>query len=366
MFLLWGRRFRLPASLLFLALPAQAHDYLIVPGQRVGPIIATSTESTLRKEFGAAFTPATIRINPTTSAPGAEIYSSQAKQSIAVVWPRQEKGLWWPLLVIPCYRAAADCQWHTREGIRPGLSVAELERRNGKPFLLYPSPEARTWTYPYWNSGALAVQLGEDIDLAFDEPAHEFTNGPTYTESAARPLRIDRMLVYLLSAHRAAPPNGWTIVFGQRIGPIPMHAELAPLRETLGAAQVHRIVTQGDEGIGDLPGIDVFHGNVVMRPDSTSVCGGEYKGCRWHIAGGIPLGGTLAEFARLNGLPFTFNGCCFDLGGIITSWEGGKLAQSTTGRFVVSCPHTRSGDVELHSNDPDILKQRCTVSLLDF
>jgi len=86
-------------------------DWLIVPGERVGPVTARSTEASLRAAFGSAAVLATeIRIDKTTTAPGVEVYRGRAGESLAVVWPRKENGLWWPLLAIPCYRpAGAEC-----------------------------------------------------------------------------------------------------------------------------------------------------------------------------------------------------------------------------------------------------------------
>jgi len=84
-----------------------AHDWLIVPGERVGPITAASTEAGLRAAFGdAAVVQATIRIDNVTTAPSVEVYRDKPGESLAVVWPRREHGLWWPLLVIPCYGPA--------------------------------------------------------------------------------------------------------------------------------------------------------------------------------------------------------------------------------------------------------------------
>lgn len=52
--------------LLAAAFPAVAHDWLIVPGERVGPITARSTEAGLRVAFGcAAMVPAKIQIDTT-------------------------------------------------------------------------------------------------------------------------------------------------------------------------------------------------------------------------------------------------------------------------------------------------------------
>jgi hypothetical protein len=77
---------------------------------------------------------------------------------------------------------------------------------------------------------------------------------------------------------------------------------------------------------------------------------------------------------RLNGRPFLFNGCCCDVGGIIRSWEGGRMVRllgAVPAVFAVSCegdqPERLSGDsVTVRSDDPDIRRQKCAVNVVDF
>jgi hypothetical protein len=380
------------ALLLVAALPAFAHDWLIVPGERVGPITAHSSEASLRAAFGnAAILHAEIHLDKKTTVPGVEIYPGRPGESLAVVWPRKEDGLWWPLLVIPCYGSTGtECRWRTASGVRVGVSVADLEKLNEKPFLLYPSSDRQSWTEPWWNDGKLAQQLGEDIELYCEDPDFqkaigEFDVTQVYMQSnhtalTGRGLRIDQLLVFLLSGRRTAPANDWIIVPGERVGSIPIHAAAEPLRETFGPAQVHRVLADADEGIGNTPGISIFGGQkgreVLLRRDGNQICGGidGYKACEWHIAGGIPLTTTVEAMERLNGRPFLFNGCCCDVGGIVRSWEGGRLDKRLHRRLpvlAVYCegqqPERLSGDsVRIRSDDPDIRRQKCTVNVIDF
>jgi hypothetical protein len=326
---------------------------------------------------------ATIQIDKTTTAAGVEIYRDRPGESLAIVWPRRERGLWWPLLVIPCYGSTGmECKWQTAAGVRVGLSVAELEKLNGKPFLLFASDVQHVWTEPWWDEGTLAGQLGEDVELYFEDRDYPFYVNDGYQPSNKEPLtdrvrRIDRMFVFLLSARRT-PANDWTIVPGERIGPIPMRAAAEPLRETLGAAQVHRTFDQRDEGLGNIPGISIFGGQidreVVLNREETLICQSfvDDKKCRWHISGGIPFTSTLEELEKRNGRPFVFNGFGWDLGGFITSWVGGKLEKLLQGvRLFVDCkgpyPDRMNGDgVRLRSDDPDIRRLQCTTQVINF
>ena len=135
------------ALLLVAALPVFAHDWLIVPGERVGPLNANSTEASLRAAFGnAAILQAEIQIDKKTTVPGVEIYPGRPGESLAVVWPREEHGLWWPLLVIPCFGSrGTECRWRTASGVRAGTTVAELEKLNEKPFWIYSSTREPWW-----------------------------------------------------------------------------------------------------------------------------------------------------------------------------------------------------------------------------
>ncbi len=110
-----------------------------------------------------------------------------------------------------------------------------------------------------------------------------------------------------------------------------MGGSVEQLRETLGATNVHRSILQAEEGLGDFPGVVIFGGQPEAEVSRTldeeravSTCG-QRPPCRWRIAGGIPWSMTVAAAQNLNGRPFQFNGFAFDLGGIVTSWKGGRM-----------------------------------------
>jgi hypothetical protein len=205
-----------------------AHDWLIVPGKRVGPVTATSTEADLSAAFGiVAVKRAQVRINNKTTAPGLEIYRGKAGESLAVVWPRNNGGLRWPLLVIPCYaQTGVDCRWQTAESVRVGMGIAELEKLNEKPFLLYPDLYSMVWTDAWWSrrpgdsagdsEGKVAKRLGEDVELQFEIRVKPDNTDQGYFASNAEPLSgsgllVRSMFVWLLSTQRRIPKIDWTI-----------------------------------------------------------------------------------------------------------------------------------------------------------
>jgi len=313
--------------------------------------------------------------------PGVEIYRGRPNERLAVVFPRQEHGLWWPLVVIPCYGSAAvDCRWRTRSGVRPGSTISELEKINGRPFRLFPSYTQQVWTEPRWDKGALTRELGEDVELSIKGQDESFYNGPTYLASNEKPLNsgnrhITRMLVFLLSQRRVAPPNDWAI--RGRFWSMLTSCSVEQLRETLGTRNVRRTTVQGEEGIGDLPAVSIFSGQAnaevtrTLDQDGTVFTCLDRDPCRWHIPG-VPRRMTLAQAQKLNGRAFEFNGFEFDLGGIVTSWSGGRVPGILgKARFSVTCesgyPDRMRGDgVMLKSDDPGFASLKCTVSAISF
>ncbi|HLK63553.1 MAG TPA: hypothetical protein VKU19_08945 [Bryobacteraceae bacterium] len=369
------------ALLALAAIPLSAHDWAIVPGERVGPVTARSTEADVRAAFGAdAVVSGMISVGPGAVAPGVEIYRGRINESLAVVWPRKDGDLWWPLTVIPCYGTASpDCRWRTASGVRVGATLADIQAINGRPFRLAPSLPLHAWTEPRWQKGRLE-ELGDDIDLAFEGAGEQFYAGAIYVDTNHEPLqqgvrRLMRMSVYLLASGRTAPPNDWIV--GNRFWKTIVTAPLEPLRETFGPKMVRRSTEQADEGLGDEPAIVIFDGQAdaevrrrLGEDGSIFTCGGQ-KGCRWRLQGGLPWKMTLAKAVRRNGGPFVFNGFAFDLGGIITSWEGGRLKALLDGAMVaVDCegdlPRRMIGEVQLKSNDPELSKFKCSVSVLAF
>src|SRR5208283_4707227 len=112
---------------------------------------------------------------------------------------------------------------------------------------------------------------------------------------------------------------------------------------------------------------------VLLSAYGSVICGGSggYNKCGWHIAGGIPWTTTVEAMEKLNGRPFVFNGCCFDEGGLVRSWEGGSLDKLPLPRLAVFCdgekPDRLSGDsVRVRSDDPAIRRLACTVEVVDF
>jgi hypothetical protein len=111
---------------------AQKNDWLIVPGQRVGPITSATTRADLDNLFG--------KDNVRDGSPGANevpeaatvVFGSDSSAALAVTWERER-----PSTVHICFGTlTGPCRWRTASGIRIGLPLVELQKLNGKPFQL--------------------------------------------------------------------------------------------------------------------------------------------------------------------------------------------------------------------------------------
>lgn len=164
----------------------QINDMLIIPGERVGPITANTTEDEIKELL-----------------PGAEIkrmYSSMPPDGgyacVTVIYPETDKALeiFWSNEQSFDYSDVSDkingnlsseesqklCEslpsfknvdyvfpgpaWHTKEGINSGMSVEDLEKINGAPLTIDTSESCFGGGINEWNGGKADV---DNIRMAF-------------------------------------------------------------------------------------------------------------------------------------------------------------------------------------------------------
>lgn len=109
---------------------AQKNDWLIVPGQRVGPITAASTRADLDAIFGKE----NVQERNLDRNDGPEaatvVYSSDPSAALAITWDREH-----PAAIRVCFGTqTGPCRWRTSSGIHLGISIRELNALNGKSF----------------------------------------------------------------------------------------------------------------------------------------------------------------------------------------------------------------------------------------
>ena len=144
------------------------------------------------------------------------------------------------------------------------------------------------------------------------------------------------------------------IVPGLRVGPVTRTSTEAALLRTLGKAAVKEDVEVG-EGMTE-PGLVIYKSDPTRtlavvwgddkpaHPASVFICYDSAAArCRWHTASGIGTGTTLRDLERRNGKPFEMVVWGSDVGGNVTSFDGGKLEQELKSYGVLAlnlAPHT--------------------------
>jgi Tfp pilus tip-associated adhesin PilY1 len=140
-----------------IALLAQAHDWKIVPGERIGPLTPMTTFADLQQQFGAEnVRREQVDIGEGFEEPGAIVYPGSASKRLAVLW-RNGKEPEGPATVMICYgdNPAGTCEWKTEEGVTLGTTLSRLEALNRRPFRLSGFGWDYSGTVTSWNSGQL-------------------------------------------------------------------------------------------------------------------------------------------------------------------------------------------------------------------
>ena len=113
---------------------AQDHpvDWVILPGERVGPINSSTTESDLRTIFGdEVVIPVDVILGEGFTVPGTAVYPESPEARFEVVW-RSSKRISPKEVRI----TGTTSKWETHEGISLGTTLMQLEALNGYPFRL--------------------------------------------------------------------------------------------------------------------------------------------------------------------------------------------------------------------------------------
>ena len=177
--------------MLLAALPSlQAHDWVIVPGERVGPVTAETTEAELVQLLGAEHVkPTEVHVGEGFFEPGAILYDEDPTRRLHVIWSDST------LRARPkrVYVRADSSLWHLQDDITLGTRLSELEERNGGPFVLAGFEWDYSGTVTSWEGGMLGQLDGPEMRvlLRLDPPWEGHADSVYYAVSGDRDFPSD-------------------------------------------------------------------------------------------------------------------------------------------------------------------------------
>jgi hypothetical protein len=155
----------------------QENDWLIVPGERLGPIRSDITRAGLDRLLGKA----RVHDQPVDSGEGPEpatvVFSEMRGAALAIFW----RDLRTISNVMICYRPEdSPCKWYAEGGVSLGTSLERLETLNGRAFQIAPWGSEGGGSVS-WRGGRLAGVLGDGVNnslwltLDFRSPPEGYT-----------------------------------------------------------------------------------------------------------------------------------------------------------------------------------------------
>jgi len=152
------RRLLLVVAGLLVATRSLAADWVIVPGERVGPIDAGASEAKLVELFGAANVKrVSFEVEPGEAVPATTVFADDSTRRAIVLWRDSETRIAPETVLIRGERSV----WRTDKGITLGTPLATLRRLNGKPLTLTGFGSDLGGTVLDCNGGSL-TEFGQD------------------------------------------------------------------------------------------------------------------------------------------------------------------------------------------------------------
>jgi hypothetical protein len=130
---------------------AEKNDWLIVPGQRVGPITRETTRADLDELFGKENVRDGSLDRSDLPEAATIVMGSDTSAALAITWDKER-----PATIHICFGTqSGPCRWRTASGIRIGLPLEELQKLNGKAFQLMGYGFGDEGTVTSWRHGSL-------------------------------------------------------------------------------------------------------------------------------------------------------------------------------------------------------------------
>ena len=152
------RRLLLVVAGLLVATRSLAADWVIVPGERVGPIDAGASEAKLVELFGAANVKrVSFEVEPGEAVPATTVFADDSTRRAIVLWRDPETRIAPETVLIRGERSV----WRTDKGVTLGTPLATLRRLNGKALNLTGFGSDLGGTVLDCNGGSL-TEFGQD------------------------------------------------------------------------------------------------------------------------------------------------------------------------------------------------------------
>jgi hypothetical protein len=148
-------------------------EWQIVPGGSVGPLTRETSEADLRQHFGAtAVDSSRIPVGEGETMQGTVLYPGDSLRRAEIIWQDSTQRRSPARIILRGDRSL----WQVGRGISLGTSLQELERLNGRPFVLAGFGWDYSGVVTDWKGGALDSSL-VGVKLYLDP-------GPSQYESA--------------------------------------------------------------------------------------------------------------------------------------------------------------------------------------
>ncbi|GAB3780196.1 hypothetical protein GCM10028818_31920 [Spirosoma horti] len=174
---------------------AVANDFLIIPGERVGPINPTTSEADLLTLLG----PSVVTVGDTIyGAEGAELIGTTLYKGtfdeVQVIYTDEKRTKPETVFIRPQLvddeglpiKHLSPARWTTADGLRIGTTLNELQSRNGKPFKL--------WGFAWDYGGQVSDWQGGKLARVPEKTFQSITLGPPASRTPAQEKAYNQLM----------------------------------------------------------------------------------------------------------------------------------------------------------------------------
>lgn len=169
------RLFFLFCVLSFAAAAADS-QWLIIPGERVGPITAKTSEAELNAMYKGEVVTTKVDLGEGETATGTVLFPKDPARNLSIMWKDAASKARPQEVRINSARSI----WKIQPGVGMGTTLKELEKINGRPFKIYGFEWDRGGAICSWEGGSLDASFskkGVMLQLGLNDAEY---SGPAY------------------------------------------------------------------------------------------------------------------------------------------------------------------------------------------